>query len=184
MHGPTAARDPAALGAEPLHLRDRRLDHAAERALPAGMGGADHARLAVGEQDRRAVGGEDAEREAGPVGDHRVGAAAGHRRARARSTSIASAEWTWWTVTSLAPGRDRFDRAPAVLARSPSRSSPEPRPTLRPAQTPSDTPPRRPRKPCGTPPSAAARIASTFIQLQLEPHDHGPRRHGSPTMKS
>ena len=61
MHGPTAAAIRARVGAEPLHRRDRRLGHAAERAVPAGMGGADHARLRVGEQDRRAVGGEDAE---------------------------------------------------------------------------------------------------------------------------
>ena len=37
----------------------------AKRAFPAGMGGADHAGLGVGEQHRRAIGGQDAQRHAG-----------------------------------------------------------------------------------------------------------------------
>ena len=65
--------DAGAVGAEQLHRGDRGLDHPAQRALPAGMGGADHAGIRVGEQDRRAVGGEDAERQAGPVGDDFIG---------------------------------------------------------------------------------------------------------------
>ena len=56
----------------------------ADRAAPAGMGGADHAGLGVGEQDRRAVGGDDAERDAGAVGHHGVGARTGARRPRRR----------------------------------------------------------------------------------------------------
>ena len=36
----------------------------ADRAAPAGMGGADHAGLGIGEQHRRAVGGDDAEQQA------------------------------------------------------------------------------------------------------------------------
>ena len=81
---PDRGGDSAAPRAAPLHLRHRRLDHPAQRALPAGMGGGDHARLAVGEQDRRAVGGEDSEHEARPVGDHRVGLGPGVVRQRAR----------------------------------------------------------------------------------------------------
>ena len=61
MHGPDGGGDPVARRPEPLHRGDARLDHPAERALPAGMGGGDDARLAVGEQDRRAVGGENSE---------------------------------------------------------------------------------------------------------------------------
>ena len=48
----------------------------AHRAFPAGMGGADHARLGVGEQHRRAIGGEDAQRHAGQGGDQAVAFAA------------------------------------------------------------------------------------------------------------
>ncbi len=48
--------------------------HAGERAVPAGMGGADHAALRIGEQHRPAVGGGDAEGERPAWGDHGVGA--------------------------------------------------------------------------------------------------------------
>ena len=61
-----------------------RLDHAANRAAPAGMGGAGHTGLRVGQQDRRAVGGDDAERDVGPVGHHGVGARAVAGRPRRR----------------------------------------------------------------------------------------------------
>ena len=54
------------------HRGDRRFDDAAERALPAGVRGADHARLRVGEQDHAAIGAGDAEAEAGRRGDQRV----------------------------------------------------------------------------------------------------------------
>ena len=65
-----------------------------KRALPAGMGGTDHAGLRVGEQDRRAIGGEDAEREAGPVGDDGVGMGAGIVGPGLGGDQSASAEWT------------------------------------------------------------------------------------------
>ena len=79
------------------------------------MGGADHAGLAVGEQDRRAIGGEDAEREAGPVGDDRVGMRAGVVGPGRVGIDARPAEWTWWTVTKARARRDRLDRAAAIL---------------------------------------------------------------------
>ena len=63
---------PRAGGAEPLHRRDRRFQHARSSSSPAGMGGADHAGLRVGEEHRRAIPGDDAERDAGPARHHRV----------------------------------------------------------------------------------------------------------------
>src|SRR5688572_30486631 len=66
-------RDPFPVRAQLFHRPHHGLDHPAESAFPAGMGGADDARFGVGEQDRRAVCREDAEREADPVGDERVG---------------------------------------------------------------------------------------------------------------
>ena len=62
MHGPTAAAIPAGLAPEFDHRGDRRLQHARDRAPPAGMGGADHPGLPVGEQHRRAIGGDDPQR--------------------------------------------------------------------------------------------------------------------------
>ena len=57
--------DAARVGAQGLHGRDGGVDHAAQRALPAGVGGADDAGLGIGQQDRRAVGGQDAADHAG-----------------------------------------------------------------------------------------------------------------------
>ena len=65
--------DPLAAGAPFFHSGDRGFDHSGEGALPAGMGGADHAGLAVGEQHRRAVRGEDGEGETRTVRHHRIG---------------------------------------------------------------------------------------------------------------
>src|SRR5690606_9400205 len=48
-------------------------EDAADRALPAGMGGADHACYGIGEEDRRAVGGQYAQCDAGTSGDEGVG---------------------------------------------------------------------------------------------------------------
>ena len=59
-------------GALLAHRRDGRLDDAVEGAAPAGMGGADHPGLGIGEQHRRAIGGEDAQRHAGRAGHHGV----------------------------------------------------------------------------------------------------------------
>ena len=66
--------DGVSFGAEPLHRGDRRLDHAAERALPAGMRGPDDPRLRVGEQDHAAIGPGDAERQPGRRGHDPVAA--------------------------------------------------------------------------------------------------------------
>ena len=108
MHGPIAAAMRSRRAPSALHRRDGGLDHAAERALPAGMGRADHAGLAVGEQHRRAIGGEDAEQQAGPVGDQRVGL-------RARVVGHGSR-----TVDAV--GRmDLVDRRPAARRAAPPR---------------------------------------------------------------
>jgi len=72
-HRADGGGDPLAPGAVLFHRGDDRFDDAGKGAFPAGMGGADHAGLAVGEQDRRAVRREDAQDEARPVGDDRVG---------------------------------------------------------------------------------------------------------------
>ena len=48
-------------------------DHAAKRALPAGMRCADDARFGIGEQHRRAICGKNAERDAGDIRRHGVG---------------------------------------------------------------------------------------------------------------
>ena len=63
MQGPIAAAIVAGLAPSAAIAAMRRLEHAGDRAAPAGMGGADHAGLRVGEQDRCAVGGDDAERD-------------------------------------------------------------------------------------------------------------------------
>ena len=62
--------------AERQHRRDRLVGDPRHRAAPAGVGGGDHARLGVGEQDRGAVGGDDAEDQPGRGGDERVGVGA------------------------------------------------------------------------------------------------------------
>ena len=55
-HRSERGADPAAFGAELLHRRDGRLDDAGQRAAPAGMGRADHARRRISEKDRAAIG--------------------------------------------------------------------------------------------------------------------------------
>ena len=65
---------PALGGAEPLHRRDRRLDHAGERAAPAGMRGADHAGARIGQQHRPAIRSGDADGERPHAGDDGIGA--------------------------------------------------------------------------------------------------------------
>ena len=74
--GAERRHDAGALGAERLHGGDRRLDHAGEGAAPAGMRGADHARLGVGQQQRPAVGSGHADGEPRRAGDDGVGARA------------------------------------------------------------------------------------------------------------
>ena len=85
MQGPSAAviRSGAAPSAD--HRRHDAFQHAVERTLPAGMGGADHAGLRVGQQDRAAIGGEHAQEQARPVGDQRVGLGRGRHCPRVRS---------------------------------------------------------------------------------------------------
>jgi hypothetical protein len=70
--GADSGHDALAQGAHPLHGLDRGLQHAVERAAPAGMRRADHAGLGVGQQHRRAVRGEHAERQPGLAGHQRV----------------------------------------------------------------------------------------------------------------
>ena len=72
--GPIAARMWPRVGAKPFHGLDRGLDHAGQRAAPAGMCGADHAGLRIGEQDRPAIGRGDADGERAHAGDDGVGA--------------------------------------------------------------------------------------------------------------
>ena len=59
--------------AEAEHRGDGAVGDPGEGAAPAGVGGTDHARFAVGEQDRGAIGGNDRQQEAGAGGDQRVG---------------------------------------------------------------------------------------------------------------
>ena len=66
--------DAAAVGAEFFHRVDGGFQHAGQRALPAGMRGADHARGGIGKQDRAAIGGGDADGDAFGAGDDGVGA--------------------------------------------------------------------------------------------------------------
>ena len=73
MHGPIAAAMRSTLAPSEIIAAIAWSVTPASRPAPAGMGRADHARLAVGQQHRRAIGGDDAEQQAGPVGDQRVG---------------------------------------------------------------------------------------------------------------
>src|SRR5215210_5113781 len=69
---PDRRRNQLTPGAEPLHGGDRCFADAEQRALPPGVGGADHLGFAVGEQDRCAVRRQNAEQEPWPVGDKGV----------------------------------------------------------------------------------------------------------------
>ena len=55
-----------------FHGIDRVFQHAAERAFPARMGGADHACMLIKKQDRAAVGGDHADGQSRLVGDYRI----------------------------------------------------------------------------------------------------------------
>ena len=66
--------DAAAFGAEFFHRVDGGFQHAGQRAFPAGMRRADHARARIDEQDRAAIGRGDADREAFGARDDGVGA--------------------------------------------------------------------------------------------------------------
>src|SRR6185437_2005816 len=59
---PDRRNDAAWFGAECFHRRDGGFQNACQRALPAGVGGADHARGRIDQQDRSAVGRGDADR--------------------------------------------------------------------------------------------------------------------------
>ena len=80
--------------AELLHRGDGRIGDSGERAAPAGMGGADHPGLVIGEQDRRAIGGQDSEQQVRAVGDHRVGVRPLVLRPGLLDRRRTSAEWT------------------------------------------------------------------------------------------
>ena len=58
--------DAAAVGAELFHRVDGGFQDAGQRAFPAGMRRADHARVGIDEQDRSAIGRGDADRDALP----------------------------------------------------------------------------------------------------------------------
>ena len=114
--GPTAAAIRLAPRAEPLHRGDRRFDHAAE-ARPSSRHGRRRSRPASRSASR--TGAQSAVRmpsaRPGRSVTMRVGLRArvvGPGRGQRRAPS---AEWTWWTVTSAAPGRHRLDRAAAIL---------------------------------------------------------------------
>ena len=123
-----AGMDPRRRGAQRDHRRHRRLEHAGDRAAPAGMGGADHAGLGIGKQHRRAIGGEDAERHAAPactIASAR-GRAAGGQEA---STTATLALCTWWQVarssrvrSSAAMARRRFSATLSASSPSPARN--------------------------------------------------------------
>ena len=78
-----AATMPAALGAEFFHRRDGGFHDAGQRALPARMRGADHARARIDQQDRSAVGRGDADGETLGARDDGVGARPRRRPAMA-----------------------------------------------------------------------------------------------------
>jgi len=110
--------DALAPGAEPFHRGERRIGHAADRTLPPGMRGTDHAGLGIGEQHRRAIGGEDAEREARTIGDQRIG-----MRPRRLVPGIGDGDGLGAVHLEQADqppaGQHRPDRAPAILADRP-----------------------------------------------------------------
>ena len=102
-------------GAEPDHGGNGRLDHTGRRAAPAGMGGADHASLGIGQQDGRAVGGDDAESDIGPDGHHRVGARAAAGGPRCRHLDNIRAVHLHEADEAIRVGADRAGGAGAVL---------------------------------------------------------------------
>ena len=77
MQGPRAAVIRVGVAPSADHRRHDGFQHAVQRTLPAGMGGADHARRRIGQQDRAAIGGEHAQQQARPIGDQRVGLGCG-----------------------------------------------------------------------------------------------------------
>jgi hypothetical protein len=108
-----AARIRPRSGARGLHLVDRRLEHAVERAAPAGMGRA----ITPASASRKRTGWQSAVRTAMArpgVVVTMASAFAGGRRVGASSVT-ARAEWTWCTVTSCAGAEtQRVGRARAV----------------------------------------------------------------------
>ncbi|MNT33214.1 hypothetical protein D3C72_1691290 [compost metagenome] len=71
--GPETGNDALTLRTERQHRLDGAFEHAAERALPAGMGGGDNAGIRVGKQDWPAIGRQHAEHDAGRCRHQRVG---------------------------------------------------------------------------------------------------------------
>ena len=72
-HRPDRGHDAPAVGAAAFHRIERCLDHAGERATPAGMGRADDACAVVDEEDRAAIGGRDADGQPGNFGNDCIG---------------------------------------------------------------------------------------------------------------
>ena len=107
MQGPMAAA--IVPGAERLHGGDSRLQHARDRAAPAGVGGADHAGCRVAKQDGRAIGGDDAEGDAGAVGHHGVGA--GPLPAAQAAVAMTTSAPCTWVRPSRAAGSAPIARA-------------------------------------------------------------------------
>jgi len=99
-----------------LHGTDGRVEHAAQRAAPAGMGGADHTGLGIGEQDRRAVGGENAERHPRPRRHHAIHPGAILRRPGSVHHPDVAAVNLMAAEQGLGAGAERGGGAGAVLA--------------------------------------------------------------------
>ena len=119
MHGPIAAT--IAAGSAPSRIMAATVASItpADRAAPAGMGGADHAGLGIGQQDGRAVGGDDAESDIGAVRHHRVGARAVAGSPRCRHLDHVGAVHLHEADEAIRVGADR--------ARRRGRGSPAPR---------------------------------------------------------
>ena len=118
-----------AMRAQTFHRRKRRLQHAVERALPAGMGGADHPRFRVGEQDHAAVGAGDAERKARRRGDEAIALRPLGERRRSRPARRPNGSGSG-TSRWLASTRRRFAMRRRFSATA-SGASLEPTPPLR-----------------------------------------------------
>ena len=89
----------------------------AQRAFPAGMGGADHLGLGVGQKHWRAVGGEDAQRQARRGGNHGVAFEPGRAfAAQGRGKVCTIGLWIWDRLTSCVPGASADSDTAAVFA--------------------------------------------------------------------
>ena len=162
---------PLAVGAERLHRVQRRLEDAVAGAAPAGMGGADHPGLVIGEQDRLAIGGQHGDGEAGRGRDH------ARRRAGGRPAGAV-------TVQRVG-GMDLMDRDAGDRAATPIASATRarliatasvrsllPGPQFSPAKMPDEAPPLRVKKPWRT---GESRSEVMISQHQSNPGGAGHR---------